>query len=1069
MALRQKIYRSFGILILGLVCACISKNKVPIWSIEGSSSFREETVASLGLSRRPLEGRLSKLNYRQYITGRKLTRSGRRKIEAIGQNKAKTQGSSLGHSDKAFLHILMGNIQEAILELRRSTTGTTETAQNFSDLSAVLVERANDLNNPLDFVLALNASARAVELEPSLEVGRFNLALSLEKCLLFHESIRAWEEYLHLDSNSSWASEARSHLATLKRMQGGASWDREKAVLAFASGRRNRAEIRRIAAAFPQQTRLYVERDLLPSWASFYLSEQVNQSNSKLVEAHLVTSELTRITGDSMLEDSLAAIDTTIQDNKRSACTFLARGHLAYSEGENRFRDSHFSEARDLFNRAEVLFKRGGSPYHLWAQLRRQFCSFYLPGRTTSSAESLDLLYKLQLQHASSYPIFTGRTQALLGMENGRRGNLAAALHWYRVSASLFEKVKEKENLASINFMIGENLRFQGESESAWVYRRRALLLAQESRSTVYLHNALLDSGLASLGQGLSIVACSFFGEMIDIAIEQSDPPSAVEALLRKSGADFINGFGPAAYRDLSHARLWLKQVPTGDLHQRLYFDIQVALGKLETSQDPVAAIRRLTPAISFNQNAGFRFRLPELYKIRGDAFCAAHNLRGCEADYRAGIEEFEAQRARVNGQQFRSSFFAQARTTFDAMVRLEAMLYRNPRKSFEYSERYRARTLLDQLDQSASRDTGLSQLPLNEIQQRLPRDSAIVEYQVIGNDILVWILRQDQLTMKSLPIRANFLESKISELARVVAGGSGAHEPESSLEGLYDCLVRPILEDIHGIRFVTIVPDKSLNAVPFSALRNSESRRYLVQDLVLTYSPSSTLFVRSEENFERFVTGRPKSILLLGDPEFDRAINPSFERLPNSVSEVGQISQFYQRSEVLVGALATKYALMKKIGNYDVVHIGSHAIIDMNYPMFSGLLLASKGGVEGSGPKEGGELYAYEIYKLKMRRVRLVVLASCSSARGMTSSVEGVASLITPFLAKGVPSVLGNLWQSDDMTSSVIMLKFHKYFKAGLGAAAALRKAQIDCLESKERALRSPVTWGGFLTFGNA
>jgi CHAT domain-containing protein len=322
---------------------------------------------------------------------------------------------------------------------------------------------------------------------------------------------------------------------------------------------------------------------------------------------------------------------------------------------------------------------------------------------------------------------------------------------------------------------------------------------------------------------------------------------------------------------------------------------------------------------------------------------------------------------------------------------------------------------------------------------------------------------------MRSLSIRTNFLAQRISELARAVAGGSGSSELGVSLEILYDCLVRPIWDDISRARVVVIVPDMSLSSIPFSALRDSKRKKYLVQDVALIYAPSATFFVRSNKSSRKFFNRLPESILLLGDPEFDRANNPAFERLPHSAIEAGQISRVYQSSAILLGPFATKNALMQKFSDYDVIHIGSHAKIDIDYPMFSSLLLASKGGA-AAGSKDNGELYAYEIYRLKIRKTRLIVLASCGSAKGMTSSVEGgVSSLITPFLAKGIPSVIGNLWQSDDMMSSVVMLKFHKYFKGGFGAAAALRKAQIDCLESKDSALRSPVAWGGFLTFGNA
>jgi hypothetical protein len=67
----------------------------------------------------------------------------------------------------------------------------------------------------MEYQLAVDASALALEHNPSLAPAAFNQALALGWLDKPKEAIAAWEKYLKLDSSSQWAEEAKNHIKEL--------------------------------------------------------------------------------------------------------------------------------------------------------------------------------------------------------------------------------------------------------------------------------------------------------------------------------------------------------------------------------------------------------------------------------------------------------------------------------------------------------------------------------------------------------------------------------------------------------------------------------------------------------------------------------------------------------------------------------------------------------------------------------------------------------------------------------------------------------------------------------------
>jgi CHAT domain-containing protein len=94
-------------------------------------------------------------------------------------------------------------------------------------------------------------------------------------------------------------------------------------------------------------------------------------------------------------------------------------------------------------------------------------------------------------------------------------------------------------------------------------------------------------------------------------------------------------------------------------------------------------------------------------------------------------------------------------------------------------------------------------------------------------------------------------------------------------------------------------------------------------------------------------------------------------------------------------------------------------------------------------------------------------VLSSCNSAGGHAIGPEGLAALVRPLVAAGVPAVVGSLWRVGSGSTEELMVQFHRHYATGEDAARALRNAQLDLLK-REPALRAAISWAPFQVIGH-
>jgi CHAT domain-containing protein len=160
-------------------------------------------------------------------------------------------------------------------------------------------------------------------------------------------------------------------------------------------------------------------------------------------------------------------------------------------------------------------------------------------------------------------------------------------------------------------------------------------------------------------------------------------------------------------------------------------------------------------------------------------------------------------------------------------------------------------------------------------------------------------------------------------------------------------------------------------------------------------------------------------------------------------------------RWQALHGADATREALLLALASADTLHLGTHALFDLDDAFSSRLLLAG-----------GGSLTLRDwLPVLERHAPACVVLSACETAIARVTSLPDEAiGFPTALVEHGVGSVLGTLWEVDDAAAALVMGSYYEALAEGtVSRAAALRRAQqavraidVRTLVERLKALRS-------------
>jgi CHAT domain-containing protein len=333
--------------------------------------------------------------------------------------------------------------------------------------------------------------------------------------------------------------------------------------------------------------------------------------------------------------------------------------------------------------------------------------------------------------------------------------------------------------------------------------------------------------------------------------------------------------------------------------------------------------------------------------------------------------------------------------------------------------------------------------LSAEELQEYvLSDDDVLLEYYVFEEMLLAWVVDKTHVWARLIPIKRPALEKLVTSFRHGIAERApGAKQAEE----LHDLLVAPVQQVMKGRRLI-VVPHGILHQLPFAALRDRSSGRFLSQDFLLSTAPSATslLFAHRNRSENRW------RALVFGDPDGS---------LPNARNEALDVAK-QLNSHARIEAEASESEIRRVGGTMDIIHLAAHGAHRKQSPMFSSINLAKGGSHDGA-------LHVHEIFSLDLREANLVVLSACESGIGHLTEGEELIGFVAALLHSGASSIISTLWRVDDRASALLMIAFYSEWRGGASMAEALTRAQQHVRSRDGGRWSHPYYWSGFTLTG--
>jgi CHAT domain-containing protein len=366
------------------------------------------------------------------------------------------------------------------------------------------------------------------------------------------------------------------------------------------------------------------------------------------------------------------------------------------------------------------------------------------------------------------------------------------------------------------------------------------------------------------------------------------------------------------------------------------------------------------------------------------------------------------------------------------------------------------------------------------EIQHKLDKDFALIEYKLVDSVLYTFIIRKDEAILKEV----FFEEGLISEIQTFISlmntfpDVTNVHKNSSEFAALGERLYKKLFPlEMPSQSGLIIIPDDILGYLSFDALvtgypgtGNLDYRKinYLIQRHPIYYGYSATLLfndgsiqTRKKDLLAMAPVYKTGQITTVYQDTSLRDINKLLTPLQFTFQEVENITKKF-RGRSLIGNEATESNFKTHASDYNILHFAMHTLINDENPFASKLVFSMD-----VDTVDDGFLNTYEIYNLELN-AELAVLSACQTGVGKLNRGEGIMSLARGFFYAGVPGIVMTLWAIEDVSSAEIITSFYGYLKSGATKDHALRNAKLDYLERANQLEAHPYFWAAYVQIGN-
>jgi CHAT domain-containing protein/Flp pilus assembly protein TadD len=907
-----------------------------------------------------------------------------------------------------------GALDRAIGLLERANAAAPNDAALLNDLAVAYLELGERHQLLIPLLRALETIDAAVRIAPRGAMA-FNRALILERLHLVASAGIAWKAVEGSEKDSAWSVEARQRSREL------AAHSDSLAVRFYTQRARE--------SLFP----------LLARWSQAVQDGLLQRADSLLDVARVGGDSAVALGGDDIVVRTVASLAAHRNGDSQlvHAVGELSRGVALHDAGS-------CEDGVVLLARAERVLRSQHAPLARWA-------SFYLAAceaNETRFADADDRLFKI-IRDASvpRESALRGKALWVRGVIALRRGNYELANRYYREARRQFIEAGDAKNEAAVSYLLSEGLGFAGQVMASQAEALRGLRELSPHRRSHYLHNLLLQVAAHARSGSMRHAALDIDEEALRVDGLLGVPAAFVYALWTRAEDLAAVGDTARAFETLDSATT-VARVLTAHPRARADADIALVRGRLLLTRNPRRALDLFDTAIVKLRFVDAEAYLPEALFQSALAARAIDDRGLATRRLQDAISAIERQRSTFVSTEARAAFYETTERVFDAAV-MTALDAGHADSAFILLERGRVALSPRRDDNSGARAS------LARIRALLKPGTLFLDYALLPDRIAIWYASSAAIGYRMVPTPRASVVALAREMRRDNDKGAGRSEPRAQLHSL---LLEPMDSLVRGMTDLMIVPDRELQALPFAALWNARTRRFVVEDYAIRMEPSAAFVLEAAATAHR---GRPLSALVVGNPHSTDGDENGLPPLLGADLEAQRVGDIYTRSTTLTGVAASRTAIVNALPRYGVFHFAGHAVFNGDAPELSYLAVST------DSADASGRLSAWEISRLDLSKIELVVLSACHTLSSQSSRSGPVAGLAYSFLRAGAPASVSTLWNVDDRVIGDIVASFHRRFYGGTPAHVALREAQIEALSSTRSELRKPAAWAAVIYTG--
>ena len=342
-----------------------------------------------------------------------------------------------------------------------------------------------------------------------------------------------------------------------------------------------------------------------------------------------------------------------------------------------------------------------------------------------------------------------------------------------------------------------------------------------------------------------------------------------------------------------------------------------------------------------------------------------------------------------------------------------------------------------------------LNPLSLKEIQEKLPENTALVEFVPSPRGLYIIAVKKDSTVLRSVSVNRQYLFSLVEEYNTLIADSRFNGEDHSFNRGgalsrlnklsqmLYTLLIDPIRPYLVGATKLCIVSPKEFDYLPFHTLRTYEGGRPIViaRKFNISYLPSAAalLFPAPPQKVVQNVVGLGCAGTTSWDVEY----------------ELKDIRAFYEKATLLFDTAATLEGLAST--QYDILHMAAEFSLDTARPCNSYAILFDR---------------AMSLQNISLGKL-LAIPTPPAFVFSNVSFVPGGLFRYAPLalLANGTQTLIATMWQGERKAKKCFGEIFYTNLHLGGSVSAAYHQA-ILALNNREE-FSQLYRWGLYYRFG--